>query len=111
MSGCHTIGWYRVWLGMLKHRRLGHIHEYSPSDVCSGRVSRELQRRARSNGYSVTVSAEGNRLMNERVSHHRVASGVHRDAQTSASRSHKSVQTLWCVLELDEQRVTETSSE
>ena len=65
----------------------------------------------RSNGFSTTVSAEGNRLMNERVDHHRVASGVHRDAQTSASRSHKSVQTLWCVLELDEQRVTETSSE
>ena len=67
--------------------------------------------RARSNGYSTTVSAEGNRLMNERVSHHRVVSGVLRDAQTSAYRSHKRVQTLWCVLESDEQRVTETSSE
>ena len=28
--------------------------------------------------------------MNERVSHHRVVSGVPRDTQTSASRSHKS---------------------
>ena len=45
-------------------------------------------------------------MMNERVSHHRVASGVRRDAQASASRSHTSVQTLWCVLELDELRVT-----
>ena len=49
--------------------------------------------------------------MNERVSHHRVVPGVRRDAQTSASRSHTSVHTLWCVLESDEQRVTETSSE
>ena len=32
--------------------------------------------------------------MNERVSHHRVVSDVLRDAQTSASRSHKSVKTL-----------------
>ena len=51
--------------------------------------------------------------MNERVSHHRVVPlpGVRRDAQTSASRSHTSVHTLWCVLKSDEQRVTETSSE
>ena len=34
------------------------------------------------NGYSCMVSAEGNRLMNERVPHHRVVSGVLRDAQT-----------------------------
>ena len=38
--------------------------------------------------------------MNERVSHHRVVSGVPRDAQTPASRSHKSVQTLGCVISL-----------
>ena len=45
---------------------------------------RELQTRARSNanGYSCMVSAEGNRLMNERVPHHWVVSGVLRDAQT-----------------------------
>ena len=58
MSWCHTIEWCRVCLGMLKHRRLGRIHEYSPSDVCSDRINRELQRRARSNGYSVTVVVE-----------------------------------------------------
>ena len=42
--------------------------------------------RARSNGYSTTVSAEGNRLMSELVSHHRAVSGVPRDTQTSACR-------------------------
>ena len=57
------------------------------------------------------VSAESHGLVNERVSHHRVVLGVLRDAQTTASRSHNSVQTLWCVLKSDEQRVTETSSE
>ena len=36
--------------------------------------------------------------MNERVSHHRVVSGVPRDAQTPAYRPHTSVQTLRCVL-------------
>ena len=57
------------------------------------------------------VSAEGNRLMNERVSHHRVVSGVPRDAQTPAFWAHTSVQTLVCVLRSDEQRVTDTDSE
>jgi hypothetical protein len=71
-------------------------------------MNRELQTRARSNGYSTTGSAEGNRLMNERVSHHRVVPGVRREAQTSAPRSHEIVQTLVCVIESDEQRVTET---
>ena len=88
-------------LGMLKHRRLGRIHEYSPSDVCSDRMNRELQRRARSNGYSFMVSVEGHGSVNERVPHHRVVSGVVRDAQTSASRSHTRVQTLGCVLGSD----------
>ena len=66
---------------------------------------------ARSNGYSVMVSAESHGLVNERVSHHRVVLGVLRDAQTSASQSHKSVQTLVCVIGSDDQRVTDTSSE
>ena len=57
------------------------------------------------------VSAESHGLENEPLSHHRVVLSVLRDAQTSASRSHKSVQSLWCVLESDEQGVTETSSE
>ena len=100
-----------TFLMMLKHRCLDNVHAYNPSDVYSARVNREFQRRARSNGYSATVSAEGNHLMNERVSHHRVVPGVCRDVQTSASRSHTSVHTLWCVLKSDEQRVTETSSE
>ena len=47
----------------------------------------------RSNGYSCMVSAERNRLMNERVPHHRVASGVPRDAQTPAIRPLPHVQT------------------
>ena len=34
------------------------------------------------NGYSVTVSAEEYLSVNERVPHHRVVSGVLRDAQT-----------------------------
>ena len=34
------------------------------------------------NGYSVAVSAEEYRSVNERVPHHRVVSGVLRDAQT-----------------------------
>ena len=42
--------------------------------------------------------ADEYRLMNERVSHHRVVSGVPRDAQTLAPRSHASVQTLGCVI-------------
>ena len=85
----------RVCVWMLKHRCLDNVQACSPSDVCSARVNRELQRRARSNGSSTTVSAEGNRLMNERVSHHRVVPGVRRDAQTSAFRSHtSSVHTL-----------------
>ena len=83
MSGCHTTGQCRVCLGILKHRRLGRIQACIPSGVCSDRMNRELQTRARSNGYSCMVSAEGNHLMNERVSHHRVVSGVLRDAQTS----------------------------
>ena len=40
--------------------------------------------------------------MNERLLYHRViVSGVLRDAQTSVSRSHKSVQTFGCVLGSD----------
>ena len=40
-----------VCLGMLKHRRLGRIKACRPSGVCSNRMNRELQRRARSNGF------------------------------------------------------------
>jgi hypothetical protein len=36
--------------------------------------------------------SRGERLMNERATHHRVVPGLRRDAQTSASRSHASVQ-------------------
>ena len=79
---------------MLKHRRLGRIHEYSPSNVCSDRINRELQRRARGNGYSVTVSTEGHGSVNERVLHHWVVSGVLGDAQTSAIESLTRVQKL-----------------
>ena len=109
--GSSTIGYHRVCVWMLKHRCLDNVQACSPSDVCSARVNRELQRRARSNGYSTTVSAEGNRLMNKLVPHHRAVSGVPRDTQTSACRSHESVQTLVCVIGSDEQRVTDTSSE
>ena len=67
------------------------------------------------NSYSCTGSAEGNRLMNEGQLYHRVVSGVLRDAQTSASRSHTRVQSAPRVCARiagsDEQRVTETSSE
>ena len=43
--------------------------------------------------------------MNERVSHHRVVPGLPRDAHTTASRSHQSVQTLSrCVSDSDEHR-------
>ena len=59
----------------------------------------------------VSAESHGLPLVNERVSHHLVVLGVLRDTQTSASRSHKSVQTLVCVLGSDDQRVTETSSE
>ena len=45
---------------------------------------------ARSNGYSVTVSAESHGLVIERVFHHRVVLGVLRDAQTPAYRPHTS---------------------
>ena len=72
------------------------------SDSDEQRVTQSLQTRARSNGYSCMVSAEGNRLMNERVPHHRVVSDVLRDAQTPAPWSHTSVQTLGCVLRSDE---------
>ena len=47
--------------------------------------------------------------MNELVPHHRLVSAVLRDAQTLVSWSHTSVQSLGCVLESDEQRVTEMS--
>ena len=57
------------------------------------------------------VSAGGHGLVNERVSFHRVVLDVFRDAQILASQSHKSVQTLVCVIGSDEQRVTDTSSE
>ena len=71
---------------------------------------------ARSNGYSAMVSAESHGLENERLSHHRVVLGVLRDAQTSASRSHKSVQTFVCVMMIGsdmnrELQYTDTSSE
>ena len=72
LSGVHMDAQYRCLDA--------NVQASSPSHVCSARVNRELQRRARSNGYSTTVSAEGNHLMNERVSHHRVVSGVPRDA-------------------------------
>ena len=99
MSGCHTTGWCRVCLGMLKHRCLGQYTSVQTLGCVSDRDD-TAQRTAEleSNGYSATVSAEGNRLMNERVPHHRVVSGVLRDTQTPASRSHTSVQTLGCVL-------------
>ena len=75
------------------------------------RMHQTVRGGARSNGYSAMVSAESHGLVIERVSHHRGLLGVLRDAQTLASQSLKSVQTLWCVLKSDEQRVTETSSE
>ena len=43
------------------------IQACRPSCVCSDRMNRELQTRARSNGYSCMVSVEGNHLMNERM--------------------------------------------
>ena len=97
---------------MLKSRRIDRMKVCRPSDVLGSDDAPDVCRGgARSNGYSAMVSAESHGLENERLSHHRVVLGVLRDAQTSASRSHKSVQTLWCVLKSDEQRVTETSSE
>ena len=64
----------------------------APDDVLGG---------AWSNGYSVTVSAEGHCLVNERMFHHRVVLGVLRDAQTPAHRPHISVQTLGCAARSD----------
>jgi hypothetical protein len=67
------------------------------SDRARGRqVPDGAKRSSRSNGYSVTVSAESHGLVNERVSHHRVVLGVLRDAQIPAYRPHTSVQTLGC---------------
>ena len=60
-----------------------------------------MKRSSRSNGYSVTVSAEGHCLVNERMFHHRVVLGVLRDAQTPAHRPHISVQTLGCAARSD----------
>ena len=64
----------------------------APDDVLGG---------AWSNGYSVTVSAEGHCLVNERMFQHRVVLGVLRDAQTPAHRPHISVQTLGCAARSD----------
>ena len=85
-----TIGYCRVCVWVLTHRCLDNVQACSPSDVCSARVNRELQRRARSNGYSVMVSAEPEEhgSVNELVPYHRVVSGVVSYAQTSASRLH-----------------------
>ena len=57
----------------------------------SDRAHQTARREARSNDYSVTVSAESHGLVNERVSHHRVVLGVLMAAQTSAFRPHTSV--------------------
>ena len=67
---------------MLKHRRLGPIKAYRPSGVCRTQIVPQRTGELESNGYSVTVSAEEYRSVNERVPHHRVVSGVLRDAQT-----------------------------
>ena len=72
----------------------GRILAHSPSDVCSGWMSREFavwsysETRSTCNGYSVIVSAEGHGSVNELVAHHLVLSGVLRDAQTPANRHH-----------------------
>ena len=71
---------------MLKHRRLGPMKACRPSDACRTRIVPQRTGELESNGYSTTVSAEGNRLVNERVHHHRVVQGVLRDAQTQANR-------------------------
>ena len=83
---------------MLKHRCLDNIQACRPLGVLGSRCTSQRTAELDGNGYSTTVSAEGNRLMNERVSHHRVVSGVRMDAQTPASWSHTRVKTLACVL-------------
>ena len=105
---------HRVVLGVLRDAQIPAYRPHTSVQTlgCARiRCTRRVRGGARSNGYSVMVSAESHGLVNERVSHHRVVLGVLRDAQTSASRSHKSVQTLVCVIGSDEQRVTDTSSE
>ena len=99
---------------MLKHRCLDNVQACSPSDVCSGRMNRELQRRARSNGYSVMVSAEEHGSVNELVPHHRVVLDVVRDAQTSVClgcTKAYSPSDVCSGADEQSQRVTETSSE
>ena len=105
---------HRVVLGVLRDAQIPAYRPHTSVQTlgCARiRCTRRVRGGARSNGYSVMVSAESHGLVNERVSHRRVVLGVLRDAQTSASRSHKSVQTLVCVIGSDEQRVTDTSSE
>ena len=82
---------------MLKHRRLGPIKACRPSGALFRYFVPQRTGELESNGYQVTVSAEEYRSVNNRVPHHRVVSGVLKDAQTSPSRSHKSVQSLGCV--------------
>ena len=67
---------------MLKHRSLDNIQACRPLGVLGSRCTSQRTAELEGNGYSTTVSAEGNRLMNERASHHRVVPGVRRDAQT-----------------------------
>ena len=67
---------------MLTHRCLDNIQACRPLGVLGSRCTSQRTAELEGNGYSTTVSAEGNRLMNERASYHRVVLGVRRDAQT-----------------------------
>ena len=71
---------------MLKHRCLDNIQACRPLGVLRSRCTSQRTAELEGNGYSFTGSAEGNRLMNELVPHHRAVSGVPRDTQTLASR-------------------------
>jgi len=58
------------------------------------RMHQTVRGGARSNGYSVMVSAESHSLVNERVSYHRVVLGVLRDAHTYELQSLTRIQKL-----------------
>ena len=79
---------HRVVLGVLRDAQTPvyrpHTCVQTLGSAWSDRAHQTARREARSNDYSVMVSAESHGLVNERVSHHRVVLGVLRDAQIPA---------------------------
>ena len=93
---CPTIVWRRASCQMLKLTPPERTDARGSSDARADRAPSAARYGARSNGISVTVSAEAVGSWIRRLSHHRVSSGERSGAQTHPGRPYRRAWKLRC---------------